>query len=315
MSAPRRAAPWAVAAIFALVAGIALWAPWRRAQPAPEPIRTQVHLPENVDSGGRNFTLSPDSRKLAFSAVGSDGIPRVWVRFMDSLDVRQLPGTETTQTPPPFFWSHDSRFVAYSAAGGKLKRVDLDGSPPQTLSDTIGPNAPGGAWNRDGVIIFGSWPRPTDACLRVGRNSVRRHGPGRFPNGDPSRLPHVSADGRHFLYLRTSAVPENSGVYLGSDRRQARGARFQATARDGVRASLRAITGAGTWLVADLPRRECLGVFLRRGADGDCGRSCDRGAAGRRMGCLRVFLRVGSRLCVQVHRRQSTGALSMVGPR
>jgi Tol biopolymer transport system component len=216
VSAPRRAAPWAVAAIFALVAGIALWAPWRRAQPAPEPIRTQVHLPENVDSGGRNFTLSPDGRKLAFSAVGSDGIPRVWVRFMDSLDVRQLPGTETTQTPPPFFWSHDSRFVAYSAAGGKLKRVDLDGSPPQTLSDTIGPNAPGGAWNSDGVIIFGSGRGPLTRVSESGGT------PSAVTALDASRMetrhafPTFLRDGRHFLYLRTSAVAENSGVYLGS---------------------------------------------------------------------------------------------------
>ena len=62
-----------------------------------------------------DIALSPDGRKLAFSAIGPDGIPRVWVRFMDSLDVRELPGSDTTLNPAPFFWSPDSRFVAYSA--------------------------------------------------------------------------------------------------------------------------------------------------------------------------------------------------------
>jgi serine/threonine protein kinase len=69
VSVSRRAAPWAVAAVCALTAVVALWAPWRTPPPAPEPIRTQVHLPDNVNSAGRNFTLSPDGRKLAFSAV------------------------------------------------------------------------------------------------------------------------------------------------------------------------------------------------------------------------------------------------------
>jgi eukaryotic-like serine/threonine-protein kinase len=216
VSVTRRALPWAAAAMGALAAGVALWAPWRTPPPATETVRTQVYLPESVDSAGRNFTLSPDGRKLAFSAVGSDGIPRVWVRFMDSLDVRQLSGTETTQTPPPFFWSHDSRFIAFSASGAKLKKVDLDGSPPQTLSDTTGPNAPGGAWNRDGVIIFGSVRGPLTRVSESGGTTSA------VTALDASRMeirhayPTFLPDGRHFLYLRTSAVPENSGVYMGS---------------------------------------------------------------------------------------------------
>ena len=92
VSVSRRAAPWAVAAVCALTAVVALWAPWRTPPPAPEPIRTQVHVPDNVNSAGRNFTLSPDGRKLAFSAVVSDGVARVWIRFMDSLEVRPLAG-------------------------------------------------------------------------------------------------------------------------------------------------------------------------------------------------------------------------------
>ncbi len=208
--------PWTLAAAGALTTAVALWAPWRTAPLPPEPIRTQVQLPDNVNTAGRNFTLSPDGRKLAFSAVGSDGVARVWIRFMDSLEVRPLPGTETTPIAPPFFWSPDSRFVAYSATGAKLKKVDLVGSPPQTLCDTIGPNAPGGAWNSDGGILFGSVRGPlTRVDASGGATSA-------VTALDASRMetrhafPTFLADGRRFLYLRSSSVPENSGVFIGS---------------------------------------------------------------------------------------------------
>ena len=212
----RSRVPWAVAALFAVATGVALWAPWRPALPSPESIQTQVYLPENVNAAGRNFSLSPDGRTLALSAIGPDGVARVWVRFMNSLEVRALPGTETTPNPPPFFWSSDSRFIAYSAEGAKLKKVDLAGSPPQTLCETKGPNAPGGSWNSDGVIIFGS--------ANAGLTRVSAAGGATSPVTalDISRreirhaYPTFLADGRRFLYLRTSSSPENSGVYVGS---------------------------------------------------------------------------------------------------
>ena len=216
VSVSRRAAPWAVAAVCALTAVVALWAPWRTPPPAPEPIRTQVHLPDNVNSAGRNFTLSPDGRKLAFSAVGSDGVARVWLRFMDSLEVRPLPGTETTPTAPPFFWSPDSRFIAYSGTGGKLRKADLVGSPPQALCDMIGQNAPGGAWNRDGVIVFGSGRGPlTQVAASGGATApVTALNPSRMETRHA--FPTFLSDGRRFLYLRSSSVAENSGVHIGS---------------------------------------------------------------------------------------------------
>lgn len=189
---------------------------WRAAVSSPEPMQTQVSLPAHVNAAGRNFSLSPDGRTLALSAVGPDGVARVRVRFLKSLEVRALPGTETTPNPPPFFWSPDSRFIASSAAGATLKTVDLAGSPPHTLCETTGPNAPGGSWNSDGVIIFGSGSggltrvsatggatSPVTA-LDISRREIRH------------AFPTFLADGRRFVYLRTSSSPENSGAYVGS---------------------------------------------------------------------------------------------------
>lgn len=203
-------------AVFAVALGIALWAPWRTPPPAPEPVRLQISLPENVNAAGKNLALSPDGRKLAFAASGPDGVPRVWVRDMDSLEVRALPGSDTTPNPPPFFWSPDSRFIVYSAPEAKLKKVDLTGSLPQTLCDTVGLNAVGGSWNSAGVIIFGS---TRGALMRV---SASGGTPVPVTALDASRketrhaFPTFLPDGRRFLYLRTSSLPENSGVYLAS---------------------------------------------------------------------------------------------------
>ena len=94
------------------------------------------------------MALSPDGRRLAFISTGPEG--GVWVRNLDSLETQLLPGTQSAFNA---FWSPDNRFLAFGV-GNRLKVVDASGGPPQTLCES--PNEVGsGAWNRDGVIIFG----------------------------------------------------------------------------------------------------------------------------------------------------------------
>ena len=72
----------------------------------------------------------------------------LWVRPVDGLSALPLPGTEDATHP---FWSPDSRFLGFTAAG-KLKKIDASSGLVMTLCDSasIGP----GAWNRDDVILF-----------------------------------------------------------------------------------------------------------------------------------------------------------------
>ena len=203
---------WAVAGALAITTAVALWMPWRAAPELPKPVRFQIAPPLGVIPAGI-FSISPDGTKLAYVGFGSDGVSRLWVRTMDTLESHALAGVEMLNVP--LFWSPDSRFIAFDT-GGKLKKVDLAGGPLQTLCD-VPATVVGGSWNRDGVIVFG---------LNNGAGIQRVSSAGGAPspvtamnaarNDRLHLFPVFLPDGRHFLYLVRSAVSENSGVYLGA---------------------------------------------------------------------------------------------------
>ncbi len=151
------------------------------------------------------FVISPDGRYLAMLASGEAG-PQIWVRSLDSLQTQALAGTEEATYP---FWSPDSRFIAFFSQN-KLKKISVSGGPPQTLCDA--PNSRGGAWSREGVIVFA----PTN-----GNGGISRV-PG--VGGEPVNITKVEAgthrwpiflpDGKRFLYLANGGSA--NGIYLAS---------------------------------------------------------------------------------------------------
>ena len=158
-----------------------------------------------------HFSMSPDGRRLAFVAVAPDGRSLLWVRRLSSLDASALPGTENAAVP---FWSPDGRFIGFFAEG-KLKKIEASGGPPQTVCDA--PNGRGGAWNRDGVIVFA--PNPTSALHRVaaeGGESTPITTLDEARQENSHRHPYFLPDGRRFLYYVRSYRPENRVVCVGS---------------------------------------------------------------------------------------------------
>jgi Tol biopolymer transport system component len=206
--------PWVVAAAMAIAAGLAIWAPWRTAAPPPEPVRFHITPAPVLPASGAS-AVSPDGRRLAFLASGSDGVLRVWVRDLASLEDRMLAGSEVGQAAPSPFWSPDSRFIAFDA-GGTLKKIDITGGLAQTLCALTGP-AIGGSWNREGVIIFGMIGGGIFRVPETGGDAQ----PVTLAERAQGELAHLTpvflGDGRRFLYLRVSrATPERTALYLGS---------------------------------------------------------------------------------------------------
>jgi Tol biopolymer transport system component len=80
-------------------------------------------------------------------AQEASGRKRLWVRALDGLEAWPLPNTEDPVTP---FWSPDGRSIAFISHGA-LKAVDVPGGAARVIAR---PAWFGGAWSRDGVILF-----------------------------------------------------------------------------------------------------------------------------------------------------------------
>jgi len=209
--APTRAKlPWAIAAGLAVVAAVAFWGPWRRPPAEPPVTRFQIPAPAKSSVIG-GFSPSPDGRWIAFAAVGAEGRPMWWVRSLDVLQPRPLPGTEGASAG---FWSPDSKSIAFFA-DGKLQKIEISGGPSQTICSFSG-QVVGGFWTRDDVIVFGA------AGAGLFRVPAAGGTPAVLTALDPKRqdvqhfLPTLLPDQRHFLYLRVSTRSENTGIYAGS---------------------------------------------------------------------------------------------------
>jgi Tol biopolymer transport system component/predicted Ser/Thr protein kinase len=214
----RRIRKWlwpAVAVAGVIVAGVALWAPWKKAAPT-QAVRFEVAPSEKMTFIPQAaMAVSPDGRWMVFPARGEDGVARYYIRALDGVEVRALPGTEAVANWPPASWSFDSRWVVFAwSADRKIKKVDIQGGPPQNLADFPGLMS-GASWNSEGVIIARS--AAATSILRVPAaggqaSSVTALAPGETRHVWPQFLP----DGKHFLYLRVSTDAAKGGVYIGS---------------------------------------------------------------------------------------------------
>jgi hypothetical protein len=204
--------PWAAAAL-AVVAAAIFAVLWLHRPQAVTGVATFVLNPPPGVTFNYLITataISPDGRQLVFRAAAGNGVISLWVRPLDSLSVRPLPGTEGGDFP---FWSPDGKAVGYFA-GGKLARVDLAGGLPLVLSDAVdGVAGTGGAWNDHGSILLadkrGLSLIPAAGGVRV---PLIQAAPGEEGYGYPQFFP----DGKHFLYFVASTDPKIEGVYGGS---------------------------------------------------------------------------------------------------
>jgi len=255
--APRRRASrellaWGLAGLALAAAALGWIRVALRTEPAASAVRFSVAPPastvfETIGGNVGLVTVSPDGLKLVFSLVGSEGERQLWIRTLDSLAARPLPGTETGSHP---FWSHDSRSVGFFGYG-ELRRVEISGGPAITICPA--PDGRGGTWSQHGVIVFA--PGPFGPLHRVPATGGASEPVTRIDPNDlvtTHRWPHFLPDGRHFTYFAGSHAATgltNNGVLLASvDSKESR--RLLPARSDAVYSSGHLLYAQGTTLLA-----------------------------------------------------------------
>ena len=200
----RRLLPWALVTATSAVAVVVSVSHLTETRVVPPPVRFQLQIPS--EAGSATPLISPDGTRVAYRASG-----QIWVRDLESLESRAL---ATTDRPVGrLFWSADSRFIMYGAAG-KLMRIAAVGGPPETLRDLPQVLA-GGFGLPDGGMVVAS----TTSLLSGGIDAVRIDESGEHAlsavsgaewlRGGGTLLP----DGKRFVY--SVGEPETRrGVYV-----------------------------------------------------------------------------------------------------
>jgi serine/threonine protein kinase/Tol biopolymer transport system component len=202
--------PYAIALAIGIVATLAVLQTFagHETSAAAEAPTLRFEIP-TAATDDPSVALSPDGRLVAFVA-NQRRVPMIWIRALDAVEPRVLAGTEGASFP---FWSPDGHTVGFFAED-KLKRIDINTGGPLALADA--PNARGGAWNADGVILFA--PGITGPIMRVST----RGGPAERVTqvdagiGPAHRAPQFLPDGKRFLFSSALGSADTNGVYIGS---------------------------------------------------------------------------------------------------
>ena len=208
--------PWIVAALFA-VAWITVSALYfsksyfgRQPTSKAQAFQFEILPPKNNVFDG-SISVSPDGNSLVYVATSTEGKNMLWLRPMNALDARPLPGTEDAGFP---FWSPDGSRIGFFTPI-KLKKIDLPTNTVQTIGDA--PDARGGTWNQNGIILFA--PLNGAGIFKVSEtggavtevtslNEKLKEGSHRYP--------HFLKDGEHFLFFVVGESASRTGLCLGS---------------------------------------------------------------------------------------------------
>jgi eukaryotic-like serine/threonine-protein kinase len=215
-SAPQRSAvktiAWAVATVVIAISAVAIVGFMRQAPLLQPVVRFQIAADAKLASMSWP-RISPDGRTVAFLGRDTNGKQSIWVRPIDAFAPFQLQDTEGAAR---FFWSPDSRYVAYFIGRSQLKKSPVAGGPAQLIGEADG--GADGSWGAGGEILFDG--RATDALRRVaasGGSATQATHPDEAKGEAGHAWPFFLPDGRHYLFLAmTKRVGEKATICVGS---------------------------------------------------------------------------------------------------
>jgi Tol biopolymer transport system component/tRNA A-37 threonylcarbamoyl transferase component Bud32 len=200
------AAGWIAAAVLAIVAAAALWAPWRGVErPAERPLVTleielgpDVALPPLVIPTPSSVAISPDGTRLAYLASLSGGTVRLFTRQLNQPRATELAGTEGATNP---FFSPDGQWVLFFD-GSRLKKVSNAGGAAVPLMEAA--IFAGAAWADDRTLLVGSGVKQgllqassdggaATQILAPGGNEIFYATPSMLPGGNDALMTVYSA--------------------------------------------------------------------------------------------------------------------------
>jgi eukaryotic-like serine/threonine-protein kinase len=178
------------------IAGLATWNLKPTSASPPRAItRTVINLPPGDRLAGFDqpaVAISPDGSHLAYVAIRGS-TQQLFLRGMDSLEAKPIPGTEDAANP---FFSADSQWLGLSA-GGKLKKVPVAGGPAVTLGDVS--TARGATWSSQGGIIF--VPSTVSILQQIPEAGGAPRPVTHFEKGEPThRWPEFLPDGKSLFF-------------------------------------------------------------------------------------------------------------------
>ena len=186
----------AVALAFAIVAAAGWWLAARRHEESPPTVRfvlnfaTGFRLGNAVQGQGSELAISPDGGTIAVVGSGA-GLPQmIFVRTLDDLQARPLPGTEVGYSP---FFSPDGKWLAFFASQ-QLKKVAVTGGPVIPVSEVIAGLVYGATWAANDQIVFGTGSGL--AVVSASGGAVRMISTIDSVGGWLPRWPHALADGK-----------------------------------------------------------------------------------------------------------------------
>ncbi len=136
--------PWLAAALFGLIAAVAVWALWQVRRPVHD--RPSLRLDLEVGEPAFDLAISPDGMRVVYSRALLGGGLLV-ARRLDEDKSTTLAGTEGAMAP---FFSPDGKWIGFFS-GRKLRKVASGGGVPITLCDA--PNGRGGSWDEDDTMV------------------------------------------------------------------------------------------------------------------------------------------------------------------